>query len=321
MSFREFLLYPPFFIFASLALAIVLTFLVFILHQRRRIRRLRQGMKGAGQPRIVGTQAPPPEQQVEAHNAAASLPLVESPSTSAKEVAATDTPSTAAPEAAPAAVLFRQEAVQAVIDEESPVTVRDAEPAIPDFQPDRLPAPPPDQVPPASTLEPVALNFRTFDRKSGLSADLLRAGLIFLAFIVTLALSLVLLPQSTFEGMADSIRYRKSGQPQQEKLALLYLGDEVKGTELHIRGVVRNISPQSIEQLDATIRLYAPDRTLLETAVVRMDWEEIAPNATATFHLSYADYQGQFGSYSVDFKLRQGEPVPYKDMRGALTGN
>ena len=64
-----------------------------------------------------------------------------------------------------------------------------------------------------------------------------------------------------------------------------------------------------------TVRLYAADGSLLETAVVRMDTEVIAPDATSSFHLTYPDYTGQFGSYSVDFKLRQGDSLPYKDMR------
>ena len=321
MSLREFLLYPPFFIFAALALAIVLTFLIFILHQRRRIRKLRQGMKSAVQPVDAEKQASLPEQQIAARNAVAFPPPAESATALSQEILANNTPGAATLEAAPAEVSFRQDAVPAAIHDRSPLPAQAVDRTIPGLYPARPPDAAPDQAPPAPTVEPAVLTFRTFDRKSGFSADLLRAALILLAFIVTLALSLVLLPQSTFEGMADSIRYRRSGQPQQERMALLYLGDEVKGTELHIRGAVRNISAQPIEQLDATIRLYAPDRTLLETAVVRMDWEEIAPNATATFHLSYADYHGQFGSYSVDFKLRQGEPVPYKDMRGIPTGN
>jgi hypothetical protein len=48
-----------------------------------------------------------------------------------------------------------------------------------------------------------------------------------------------------------------------------------------------------------------------------MDAEVIAPDAIASFHLAYPDYSGQFGSYTVDFKLRQGEILSYKDMRGA----
>lgn len=100
-----------------------------------------------------------------------------------------------------------------------------------------------------------------------------------------------------------------------EKIAFLYLGDEVVDNTFHIRGVVRNISSENIVGLDANIRLYSHDSILLETAVARMDIEVIAPDAVAQFHLVYPNYTGQLGSYSVDFKLRQGGPVPFRDMR------
>ena len=51
-----------------------------------------------------------------------------------------------------------------------------------------------------------------------------------------------------------------------------------------------------------------------------MDTDLIAPDATSTFNLVYPGYAGQFSSYSVDFKTREGEPVPFKDLRGARQG-
>ena len=72
-----------------------------------------------------------------------------------------------------------------------------------------------------------------------------------------------------------------------------------------------------MEKLDASVRLYSEEGRLLETRVVRMDTETISPDAIAQFNLTYPDYRGQFGSYSVDFMLRDGQPVPYKDMRGS----
>jgi uncharacterized ion transporter superfamily protein YfcC len=147
-------------------------------------------------------------------------------------------------------------------------------------------------------------------------ADLMRGILILLAFCVAGGLFLVVLPNGTFDRMAQSLRLRNAPQPAQERISLLFLGDETIGKEFHIRGVIRNISTQPIENLDATIRLYASDGTLLETAVVRMDTESIAPDAISRFHLAYSDFNGQFSRYSVDFKLRQGEAMPYKDLRG-----
>jgi len=58
---------------------------------------------------------------------------------------------------------------------------------------------------------------------------------------------------------------------------------------------------------------------VLETAIVRLDKEIIAPDEVAQFNLVYPDYKSEFAGYSVAFKLRQGPFVPYKDMRGTLT--
>ena len=149
------------------------------------------------------------------------------------------------------------------------------------------------------------------------AADLLRGLLIVLSLVVATGFFLILLPQSTLDGVVQSLRLRNAPPPAQERIALLFLGDETQGKEFRIRGVIRNISPVPIEKLDAAIRLYASDGTLLETAMIRMDAETIVPDATSTFTLSYPDYDGRFARYSLDFKLRQGDILPYKDMRAA----
>jgi hypothetical protein len=151
--------------------------------------------------------------------------------------------------------------------------------------------------------------------------EIMRGMLILLAVCVAAGLILISMPEGTIDRMAQSLRLRKGETPPQEGISLLYLGDEIKGKEFHIRGVIRNISTQPIEKLDAMIRLYASDGILIETTVVRMDAEVIAPDATASFNLAYPDFTGQFGSYSVDFKLRQGQAMPYKDMRGPRAGS
>ena len=122
--------------------------------------------------------------------------------------------------------------------------------------------------------------------------------------------------QGKFDQFAQTMQERRAGA-KQEQLGFLYLGDEVKDKDFHIRGVVRNITDQQLDSLDAAIRLYAPDGRLMQTAVVRMDKETIAPDETAEFHLVYPNYESQIGSYSVDFRWRDGVVVPYKDMRTA----
>lgn len=164
---------------------------------------------------------------------------------------------------------------------------------------------------------PPAPSFQTLQHPPSATADFLHGALILLAFVVAAGFVLVLIPQRKFDQLAQSLQERRAGA-KQELLAFLYLGDEVKDKDFHVRGVVRNITDQQLENLDAAIRLYAPDGRLMETAVVRMDKETIAPDETAEFHLVYPNYESQIGSYSVDFRWRDGVFVPYKDMRTAV---
>ena len=155
---------------------------------------------------------------------------------------------------------------------------------------------------------------------SSLAAILLRAALLLLALWVAAGLFLIFIPQATIDRMAQALRLRNPPPEIQENIALLYLGDELDGKQFRIRGAIRNISTQPIEKLDAVVRLYAADGTLMETAVVRMDSEHIAPDAVSIFHIAYPDFAGRVSSYAVEFKLRQGQAMPYKDMRGVHSG-
>ncbi len=160
----------------------------------------------------------------------------------------------------------------------------------------------------------VAPAFKTLHARTLVLADILRAIIIVATLIVTVGLTLVLLPQSAIDSMAERLQARhKISHP--EKIALLYLGHELDGNRFQIRGVVRNITTAPIEQLDAIIRLYDHDRDIRETMVVRLSKETINPGELAQFALVYPDYKQEFGSYSVEFKLRQGKVLPYKDMR------
>ncbi len=150
----------------------------------------------------------------------------------------------------------------------------------------------------------------------GTASVLMRGALLFLALVVATGFVIVVLPQKTIDWMAGALSARVRREPAPETIAFLYLGDQIERGEFHIRGVIRNITVEPIEQLDVTIRLYAPGGQLVETRTVRMDSELIAPDQTAQFHLVCPDYGGQFGSYSIEFVMRQGEVVPYKDMRG-----
>ena len=156
--------------------------------------------------------------------------------------------------------------------------------------------------------------FTTFQKRSGLAADLARALLLVSSLAVAAALILVLLPQPAMDRMVGSLEARRrTANP--EKIAFLYLGDAIIDSRFHIRGVIRNITADPIERLDAVVRFYARDRSLLETTVVRMNRETIGPSEIARFELVYPRERLDFAGYSAEFKLRQGAIVPYRDMR------
>jgi len=156
---------------------------------------------------------------------------------------------------------------------------------------------------------------KTLSQKPSIVFDLLRVLLVLLSIVVAAGFLLILLPQNTTDSFVEDLRSRSidSGY---EVIAFLYLGHEIQNGEFHIRGVVRNITTEPLEQLDAVIRLYSHNRELLETAIVRMDKETIDPDQVAQFELVIPNFQSEFASYSVDFKLRRGTFVLYKDMRG-----
>jgi hypothetical protein len=145
-------------------------------------------------------------------------------------------------------------------------------------------------------------------------SDIFRALLVVLSIVVAAGFALILLPMPAVDSLVESIQSRYHNPPQ-AKIALLYLGDEVRNGEFLVRGVVRNITAEPIEQLDAAIRFYSHDGSILRTTVIRMNKERIAPDEIARFDLSYRDYKMEFASYAVEFVSRQGGLVPYKDMR------
>ena len=183
--------------------------------------------------------------------------------------------------------------------------------------------PPENPATPSSSTHAEALNaesqpeapaFVTIQRKPWLLGDLVRVILVLLSVIVAAGLVLIILPQPTIDKMTKDLQARQ-GESQPDKVALLFLGDEAKENEFRIRGVVRNISTDQLEQLDTAVRLYSHDGTILETAIVRMNKETIAPDEVAQFELVYPNYKNDIMKYSVEFKLRDGALVPYKDLR------
>jgi hypothetical protein len=169
-------------------------------------------------------------------------------------------------------------------------------------------------TPASKATSPQAPAFVILQRRPLMLTDLFRALLIVLTLTVIAGLVLILLPQSSVDKMVQFLQSRyEAGQP--EKFALLYLGDEIKNNEFQVRGVIRNISTIPLEQLDASIRFISHDGNILETTVVRMNKETIGPGEIAQFELVYPNYAMEFRSYAVEFKLRYGKVLPYKDMR------
>jgi hypothetical protein len=174
-------------------------------------------------------------------------------------------------------------------------------------------SPGPDETPSAGDAQETP-SFAPVQPRPWLLTDFLRILLVLLSVVVAAGFVLIVLPQPTVDKMTQSLEARY-GTAQQEKIAFLYLGDEVKDNEFHIHGVIRNITTSPIEQLDAAVRLYGHDGSLLQTTIVRMDKETIAPDEIAQFELVYPNYKMELAKYSVDFCLRNGELVSYKDMR------
>jgi hypothetical protein len=176
------------------------------------------------------------------------------------------------------------------------------------------PAEPTGALPPSDDSAPRGPAFLTLQKRPWAAADLFRAFLIILSLLVAAGFVLVLLPQPTVDRFAKDLRSRY-GPAQQDGIALLYLGDEVKDNEFHVRGVIRNITNAPIEHLDAAIRFFSLSGAVAETVLVRMDKEIIASDVVAQFHLVYPNYKMEFSRYAVEFKLRDGALIPYKDLR------
>jgi hypothetical protein len=164
--------------------------------------------------------------------------------------------------------------------------------------------------------EPVmaAPPFKNYQQRSGILSDLFRAFLVILSLVVAAGLTLILLSQPTIDRMAQDLR-SQYGAPQQEKISLLFLGDTVKDNEFQVQANIRNISKAPIEHLDAAIRFYSHTGRIMETVMVRMDKEILAPDEKGQFRLTYPNSKMEFARYAVEFKMRQGELIAYRDMR------
>jgi len=150
--------------------------------------------------------------------------------------------------------------------------------------------------------------------------DARRALIIVVGIIALSGITLAFLPQSAVQEIAARIKSRR-GAVEHEKIALFYLAGESSNGAFRIRGVIRNISAAPMERIDAVARLYDRDRTLLETVVARLDKDRIEPDDFARLELTVPERVDEFAGYMVEFKLREGGVLPYKDMREQLLKN
>ena len=151
-------------------------------------------------------------------------------------------------------------------------------------------------------------------------ADIWRALILIFGGVALLVSALVVLPQSAVDKLAARLESRR-GASEYEKIALLYLSDEFSDGSFRIRGVIRNISVAPTERIDAVVRLYNRERALLETVVARLDKDSIEPNDFARLELTVPRHTEGFAGYAVEFKLREGDVLPYKDMRRQIMQN
>jgi hypothetical protein len=150
--------------------------------------------------------------------------------------------------------------------------------------------------------------------------DLCRALIIIAGVTALLGVALILLPQSAVDKIAARLEIRHRGA-EHEKIALIYLTDEFTDGAFRIRGIVRNIAETPMERIDAAVRLYSNGRALLETVVVRLDKEILAPDDFARLEMTVPGHTEGFAGYAVEFKLRDGGILPYKDMRSQISQN
>jgi hypothetical protein len=177
---------------------------------------------------------------------------------------------------------------------------------------------------PAPLLEdPISVNesqagqtpsFAILPKPSGIWMDIGRVLVILISLLVAAVCTMILLPQHTIDKISQQFQSRQV-RAIPERIALLYLDDEMNDGQFRIRGVVRNITTIPIEQLDATVRFYAKDGAAVETVLVRLDKDLISPNEIARLDLVIPNYKMNFSGYSVEFKLREGLEISYKDMR------
>jgi hypothetical protein len=159
--------------------------------------------------------------------------------------------------------------------------------------------------------------FSTPQKPSGIWLDLLRGVLLILSLLIIAAVTLVLLPQRALDTIVHQFESRHSS-PIQERIALLYLGDEIENGSFRIRGVVKNIAAGPIEKMDAAVRLYDREGSATKTVLIRLDKEVIDPGAIARLDLVIPNYKMDISGYAVEFQLRDGEKISYKDLRRDL---
>ena len=157
-------------------------------------------------------------------------------------------------------------------------------------------------------------------KSSGMWVDLCRALILIAGVVALLGVALVVLPQSAFDKLASRLENRRGGA-EYEKIALIYLADDFTDGVYRVRGVIRNITAEPAERIDAVVRLYSIERSLLETVVVRLDKDIIEPNDFARLELTIPRHTEGFAGYAVEFKLREGGVLPYKDMRREILQN
>jgi hypothetical protein len=150
--------------------------------------------------------------------------------------------------------------------------------------------------------------------------DMGRALILAAGVIALSGVALVILPHSAVDKLVARLENRR-GAAEQEKIALIYLTDELTGETFRIRGVIRNIAAAPAEKIDAVVRLYSRERALLETVIVRLDKDVIEPNDFARLELTVPGHTDGFAGYAVEFKLREGGIIPYKDMRRQILQN
>jgi len=98
------------------------------------------------------------------------------------------------------------------------------------------------------------------------------------------------------------------------KLQLLSMNDERAYEYITISGQVKNVSNESLDNVEAIVEFYTSDGTFVKSDEALIKYNPILPNQTSPFEVITTDNPA-ITKYSVSFKFLFGGTIPTEDKR------